>query len=90
MPRPARRSARGNADDFAYFAVEVAEVVPPTEAEVNALLDDLERNFAAQRAAMLRDDKTDLDIEIGVLRDRLAREGLAQADTAPTAGPGSQ
>ena len=51
MPGPARRSARGNADDFAYFAVEVAEVVPPTETEVNALLDDLEKR------KMLSDDR---------------------------------
>jgi regulatory protein len=50
MPKPARRSARGANDDFAYFAV-VEEVIPPTEAEVNALLDDLEKR------KMLSDDR---------------------------------
>ncbi len=41
-----------------------------------ALLDDLETNFAAQTAKMLQDDRTDLTVEIDVLRDRLQREGL--------------
>ena len=40
------------------------------------LLDDLEDNFAAQTQKLLNDDRTDLDIEIDVLRDRLAREGV--------------
>ena len=40
------------------------------------LLDDLEDNFAAQTKKLLNDDRTDLDIEIDVLRDRLAREGV--------------
>ena len=81
----------GARDATAKFADLWAQAhSPEARRDYEALLDDLERNFAAQRAAMLRDDKTDLDIEIGVLRDRLAREGLAQADTAPTAGHGSQ
>ncbi|WP_066708617.1 5-bromo-4-chloroindolyl phosphate hydrolysis family protein [Celeribacter ethanolicus] len=42
-----------------------------------SLLDDLEANFDARHKALLLDDKTDLDIEIEVLRDRLAREGVA-------------
>jgi len=41
-----------------------------------ALLDDLESNFTARSKALLADDRTDLDIEIEVLRDRLAREGV--------------
>ncbi|SFK06749.1 5-bromo-4-chloroindolyl phosphate hydrolysis family protein [Celeribacter neptunius] len=41
-----------------------------------ALLDDLEANFDARHKKLLLDDKTDLDIEIEVLRDRLAREGV--------------
>ncbi len=41
-----------------------------------ALLDDLEANFAAQTEKLLTDNRTDLDIEIEVLRDRLAREGV--------------
>ncbi len=42
-----------------------------------ALLDELEENFAARTRAMLLDDKADLEVEIEVLRERLAREGLA-------------
>lgn len=41
-----------------------------------ALLDDLEENFASRNEALLLDNKSDLDIEIDVLRDRLAREGI--------------
>ena len=41
-----------------------------------ALLDDLQENFAARTDKMLVDDRTDMDIEIKVLRDRLQREGL--------------
>lgn len=44
--------------------------------DYEALLTDLETNFAAQTEKMLGDDRTDLDIEIEVLRDRLAREGV--------------
>lgn len=40
------------------------------------LLDDLEANFAAQTQKLLTDNRADLDIEIEVLRDRLAREGV--------------
>ncbi|WP_417250010.1 5-bromo-4-chloroindolyl phosphate hydrolysis family protein [Celeribacter sp.] len=41
-----------------------------------ALLDDLERNFTARNEKLLLDNKADLDIEIDVLRERLAREGI--------------
>lgn len=41
-----------------------------------ALLDDLEQNFAARTEKMLLDDRSDMDIEINVLRDRLQREGV--------------
>ncbi len=41
-----------------------------------SLLDDLENSFAARTETMLLDDRSDLDVEIGVLRDRLAREGV--------------
>jgi hypothetical protein len=44
--------------------------------DYTALLDDLEKNFAAQTEKLLTDNRTDLDIEIEVLRDRLAREGV--------------
>ncbi len=41
-----------------------------------ALLDDLEVNFAARTKKMLLDDRSDLNIEIDVLRERLQREGV--------------
>lgn len=45
-------------------------------AEYESLLTDLDRNFAARTETMLLSDRTDMDIEIRVLRDRLAREGV--------------
>ncbi|WP_323786169.1 5-bromo-4-chloroindolyl phosphate hydrolysis family protein [Thalassovita sp.] len=45
-------------------------------ADYMALLDDLEQNFAARTQKMLLDDRSDLNIEIEVLRDRLKREGI--------------
>ena len=44
--------------------------------DYEALLDDLERNFSAKTEAFLLDNKTDLDVEIEVLRERLEREGV--------------
>ncbi|MCO4847090.1 MAG: 5-bromo-4-chloroindolyl phosphate hydrolysis family protein [Yoonia sp.] len=44
--------------------------------DYEALLGDLEQNFAARTNKMLLDDKSDMDIEIKVLRDRLRREGV--------------
>lgn len=49
---------------------------PQAKADYSALLDDLEGNFAARTEKLLLDDRSDLDIEIGVLRDRLQREGI--------------
>lgn len=40
------------------------------------LLDDLDAGFSARTRKMLLEDRSDLDVEIGVLRDRLAREGV--------------
>lgn len=45
-------------------------------ADFESLLTDLEQNFAARTEKMLLDDRSDMDIEIKVLRDRLQREGL--------------
>ena len=45
-------------------------------ADYERLLDDLENQFALRREALLSDDRTALDIEIEVLRERLDREGL--------------
>ncbi len=41
-----------------------------------ALLDDLEKSFAERTERMLLDDRSDMDIEIDVLRERLGREGV--------------
>lgn len=51
-----------------------------------ALLDDLDQNFAARTAKSLLDDRSDLNVEIDVLRERLSREGvrLEQPATANT------
>lgn len=40
------------------------------------LLDDLESSFSQKTEKLLLDDKSSLDVEIEVLRDRLAREGV--------------
>ena len=55
---------------------------PQARADYLALLDDLEKNFAARTARMLLDERSDLTVEIDVLRERLAREGVRpdQAD----------
>ncbi len=45
-------------------------------ADYEQLLDDLEANFAARTQQLLTDNRTDLDVEIEVLRERLAREGV--------------
>ena len=41
-----------------------------------SLLGDLETNFANKREQLLLDDRTDLDVEIEVLQERLQREGV--------------
>ncbi len=59
---------------------------PGARADYEALLDDLETNFARRTTVLLEDNRSDLDIEIAVLRDRLKREGVRLAldpDTAP-------
>ena len=63
-PGPVRRPAGRQAGDA------------QARADYAALLDDLEQNFAARTRALLTEDRTDLTIEIDVLRDRLQREGV--------------
>ena len=43
--------------------------------DYEALLSDLESSFETQREKLLLDERTDLDVEIEVLRERLQREG---------------
>lgn len=45
-------------------------------ADYEALLTDLEQNFAARTQKLLSDDATDVTVEIEVLRERLQREGV--------------
>ncbi|MEM7720508.1 MAG: 5-bromo-4-chloroindolyl phosphate hydrolysis family protein [Pseudomonadota bacterium] len=49
---------------------------PEARADYEALLDDLENSFAQKTEKLLLDDKSSLDVEIEVLRDRLEREGV--------------
>ncbi|HHB80168.1 MAG TPA: hypothetical protein ENK83_00235 [Aliiroseovarius sp.] len=45
-----------------------------------ALLDDLEQNFSARTRKLLLDDRSDLNVEIEVLRERLQREGVTSSE----------
>lgn len=45
-------------------------------ADYERLLTDLEQNFAARTQKLLLDDRSDLTVEIEVLRERLDREGV--------------
>lgn len=45
-------------------------------ADYESLLDDLQSSFAQKTEKLLLDDKSMLDVEIEVLRDRLEREGV--------------
>lgn len=49
-------------------------------AAYESFLDDLEKDFTARRTQFLEGDRLDLDIEISVLRERLAREGVRPAE----------
>lgn len=51
--------------------------------DYEALLSDLERSFDAQRKTMLLDSRSNLDVEITVLRDRLKQEGLRASEDTP-------
>jgi hypothetical protein len=49
---------------------------PKVRADFEAFLSDMDTNFAKRTRAMLSDDRTNFDVEIEVLRDRLTRENL--------------
>ena len=67
----------GARDATARFAdIAARRPDPEARADYEALLTDLETNFADRTERMLSGDRTDMDIEIKVLRDRLAREGV--------------
>ncbi|MTD99870.1 hypothetical protein GIY56_06200 [Paracoccus sp. YIM 132242] len=60
---------------------------PATRASYEAFLDDLEQDFNAKSRRLLEGDKSDLDIEISVLRERLAREGVRASEPAQLEAP---
>lgn len=66
--------ARDATIKFADVYARTRDVKARTDYE--ALLDDLEQNFSARTRKMLLDDRSDLTVEIDVLRDRLQREGV--------------
>lgn len=70
--------ARDAAEKYADLVADRPN--PEARADFLSLLDDLDGNFAARREKLLTDDRAALDVEIGVLRDRLAREGLRHDD----------
>ncbi|MEM9344091.1 MAG: 5-bromo-4-chloroindolyl phosphate hydrolysis family protein [Pseudomonadota bacterium] len=53
---------------------------PEARENYTSLLDDLEKSFAARIDRMLVEDRTGLDVEIDVLRERLEREGIRAED----------
>jgi len=65
----------GARDATVKFADHYARALDPeARAEYEALLTDLETTFADRTQALLSNDRTDLDVEISVLRDRLKRD----------------
>lgn len=65
----------GARDATAKFADHYASTQDATaRASYEALLDDLETHFVAQTKSLMEGGRTDMDIEIDVLRERLARE----------------
>ncbi|MEM8592968.1 MAG: 5-bromo-4-chloroindolyl phosphate hydrolysis family protein, partial [Pseudomonadota bacterium] len=64
----------GAKDATVKFADLFARQPKPEDREQYlALLDDLDGNFAAKTDKLMNDNRSDMDIEIKVLRDRLAR-----------------
>lgn len=74
--------AREASDKFAAYYQRNKE--PAARDDYMTLLDDLERNFAAKTDTLLKDDRAALDIEMDVLRDRLARETHMTGNGDPT------
>jgi hypothetical protein len=83
-PRDLRRARRflavylvGARDATVRFAQAWTQTRDPgARAEYEALLTDLETHFAAHRDTLMLEDRTALDVEIEVLRDRLRLEGV--------------
>jgi hypothetical protein len=58
---------------------------PRDRADFIALLDDMQTHFEARTDALMANNRTDLDIEIEVLRERLQREGVRPQSPEETA-----
>lgn len=71
-------AARDATSKFADLYAQTRDA--EAKAEYMSLLDDLERGMQAKRETLLITDRTDLDVEIEVLRDRLKRDGLTVRD----------
>lgn len=70
----------GARDATAKFSALYARTRDPaTRHGFETFLDDLENDFRSQSQKLLAGDRADLEIEIAVLRDRLAREGIRPA-----------
>lgn len=75
---------QGARDATVKFADLYAQTRDPrARQDYETLLTDLETEFAARTRKLSEGDKADLDIEIGVLRDRLAREGVRPRPADP-------
>lgn len=71
------QGARDATEKFAGLYARTRDAA--TRAAFEAFLDDLEKDFSARRDRLLDGDRSDLEIEIAVLRERLSREGLHPA-----------
>ena len=68
------RGARDATIKFVDFWSKTKD--PSARTDYINLITDLETSINAQRKTMLLENRTDLDVEIEVLRDRLKQEGL--------------
>ncbi|QEU07884.1 5-bromo-4-chloroindolyl phosphate hydrolysis family protein [Paracoccus yeei] len=79
---------QGARDATVKFADLYAQTRDPrARQDYETLLGDLESQFAARTRKLVEGDRADLDIEISVLRDRLAREGVRPPAPAEPSEP---
>ncbi len=68
---------RGLRDATVKFAdLQARRRDPEAQAKYEALIADLEASFSSHRASLLEDNRSDLEVEIEVLRERLQQDGL--------------
>lgn len=68
--------ARAAAEKYAAIAERAPD--PAARTEFLGLLDELSGGFEAATVRLLEDDRLDLDVEIELLRERLARDGATR------------